>query len=312
MALFSANAEGATENLWLEYSPPPECPGVDHIERRIGEWLNGTLPSTDRLYVRATLTWTGSQWRTLVQVELDGAPSERQVDVETCIDGADFVALAVVLAVEPDNAQGPEPAAAPHPEPLESAPPPTPNEPEKPPRASEPTNAPRTPVRGFAGLGAFLRTGSLPEPRFGLALQGGLVWSHWLMRVEARAIPAAAFFPATAAATIDFSLYALDLAGCYSWQFGALALGPCLSLEGGAVVSDQAGDGPLREAVATPWFALTPGVEATLPLSQHLRLYGSAGVSVPLTQFRLELDDGSLAHQATVGGEGTLGGRFFF
>lgn len=249
----------------------------------------------------------------MISVLLDGTRTERSVEVETCLDGADLVALTTVLAVEPENAKTPEPRAqAPRTQQVEEEPPAPAQEPQQTPvPAEEPQDAGNS-AEGLLGLGAFVRSGSLPGLRPGILARGGLKWDHWQAKIEFRALPPAESLPTGSAAPIDFSMYNLALMGCYAWQIQAFSIGPCAAIEGGAVISDQAGEGAYRSAVVTPWLGLTPGLELGLKLSGSFQIYATGGVSVPLTQVRLELDDGALAHQAGVGGDATLGLHYFF
>lgn len=313
-----ASALAEHQASWLTWSPPPECPLAQDIQRQVEQWLDGALPSDRGLLVKGQVHWTGQHWLTSVAVTLDGVTREREVQVPTCSDAADFVALAVVLAIDPDNPQGDEGNEAPLPEA-------TPTEqfedaeylmgPAAAPRDQESTSPHRPEKQGLGGLvgaGAVIATGALPGVRGGLELYGGIFGKHWQGRLEARALLPAKYEAAGAAAPITFSLLVGRVVGCYLWSAAALAFGPCLGFEAGALFSDQEGGGPEREQVITPWLAVAPGAEINFSVAKHVGFVAGAQLNIPLAPARLELDDGSEAHQTKLGVQGNVGVRIFW
>ena len=86
---------------WLEWSAPPGCPQSTDIERRVNEWVGGSLPEDGDLSVRTTLSRSAKQWDVGVVISREGQTAERRVSVSSCAAAADFVAIAVALAVDP-------------------------------------------------------------------------------------------------------------------------------------------------------------------------------------------------------------------
>ncbi len=88
---------------WLSWHAPPECPSASYIEERIVEWL-GRPPSVEaRLAVDAAVLWRDDHWQVTAEISQARQKGERQVLVASCTEAADFVALSVVLALDPDS-----------------------------------------------------------------------------------------------------------------------------------------------------------------------------------------------------------------
>src|SRR5688572_574339 len=166
-------AEGTTRfpANWLSWSPPPECPTQEYIEGRITEWLGGELPASAELEVSARLTWVDSgRWEVQVLARLNGREGLRHITVQRCSEAADFVALAVVLAVNPDfaPADGIEAPTAAPPADADAISPFGPSEPvapEKPkPLPPAPIAKEKVPLFLSFGLRGELDLGTFPSP----------------------------------------------------------------------------------------------------------------------------------------------------
>lgn len=324
----------ASEPTWLSWRAPPECPDPSYIQSKVTDWLEGPLPGPERLSVDGATHWTGERWRVSVNVALDGRPGRREVEVDRCSDAADFVALTVVLAVNPESALGePAPTDAEAATPAESAS-------EAPEQgaaaqataeqamveqamveqaepASEPTRAsspkPDGGPRWSVALAPELAAGVLPGARFGVGLFAGLGLGRLETQLGVRWLPPGSDVPANAAAPISYSLLGARATAAYLWPTGALALGPLVAFEVGAIFSDQEGDGGQERAlVTTPWFGAGAGALAEIAFSPQTFLRVSGELAIPLTQTYLRLDDGQLAHAPAIGARTELGVRFLF
>jgi hypothetical protein len=91
----------AASPSWLKWDAPPECPGVAHLEARLTEWMGRSLDPDIDLQVRASITWKDGAWEVSTHFVYRQQVGERQVRVDTCTEAVDFVALTVVLAVDP-------------------------------------------------------------------------------------------------------------------------------------------------------------------------------------------------------------------
>lgn len=96
------NAPKPTENTWLAWSAPEECPGPDQIQKRLQEWLKAPLKPQHELKVVASATSHEGLWLISVDFSYGSDQGTRQVSLENCSEGADFVALTVALAIDPE------------------------------------------------------------------------------------------------------------------------------------------------------------------------------------------------------------------
>jgi len=309
---------------WLSWSPPPECPNQEYIEGRILEWLGGELPASAELEVNARVAWVDSgQWEVHVRAQLNGREGVRSITVQRCGDAADFVALTVVLAVNPDFA--PPPAI----DSSESAPPvdaeaispfaaSAAEEPEKPKEPSLPAGAAlvskeKTPLFLSFGMRGELDLGTFPSARGGMAVDGAVSWPHWFLSLSGALYPEVQENLAGASGPIAFSLLALRARGCHLFGNPSFRLGPCLSAELGTIQAGQTSGHVDPPQASELWSAISAGLEAQLRVLPWLSPFATVDASFPLSRPRFILDDGTLVHQpsvvALVGG---IGIRLFF
>ncbi|HXS16231.1 MAG TPA: hypothetical protein VN764_03530, partial [Polyangiaceae bacterium] len=252
LALVSTSARAQSQN-WLDWRAPPECPPASVVEARVSEWLGGSLKEPDQLAVQADLSWNQPSWQVTVDITYQGHHGRRQVIVNSCQDAADFVAVAVVLTVDPalaqqipeasaatlENASGdPEmrasEPAAPTPEPSSSD---APEEPKGTAVAAPSKRAPR--VRGHVTLEAEGAYGPLPGLRPGVALGMGIEVERHVLMLSARFLPGMNVEPSQAVAPISFGLLAGRLSWAYLFLRGNVSAGPLLSLSAGAIRTKQ-------------------------------------------------------------------------
>lgn len=307
---------------WLEWSVPPECPPASVIEARVVEWLGGPLTEPEQLAVRAHLTWRQPSWHVAVDITYQGHHGQRQVMVSSCQDAADFVAVAVVLTVDPTAAQqipeadatnlqklsedGPEAQLADVAAPAEPRPSAAPPAQDVPPSASPP---PRTAgVRGHVTLEAEGSYGPLPGFRPGVSLGGGIEVARHVFMLNARWLPGMNVEPAQASAPILFALVGGRLAWSYPLLHGDFSLGPLVSVSAGSIITRQ-GDAARKFEF---WGAAGVGGTALVRLGSWAQVVSELEFEVPFTRPSFVLSDGSRVHQVSWGGRGALGVRFFF
>jgi len=313
---------------WLEWSGPPECPGPEHVEARIVEWLGAPPASAAGLKAKSTVTWTGAGWQVEVVVTWSDRVGERRVRLESCRDAADLVALAVALAVNPDLDAGSagvptwtdETSTSPN----AAGPPPDPAPPDTAPErdaASEQSSresaagpaalapAPAGQWAFLLGAAAELSMGALPRVHGGVSAELGIAARRIGLWVGGRFLPPTNEVFEEAATPIRFALIAARLGADYDLFAGALRLGPRTAFELGVVEAGQAAGAlaPLEDSAV--WAALGLGIHAGLAAWRWLEPVGSWELTVPLTQPRFVLDDGTLVHQSTVGFRLDLGVR---
>lgn len=308
------------EPSWLHWAPPPECPKADYIAAQVAEWLGGPVPTDSGLEVDAQLTWTGARWEVSVNVAFDGSVGERRVAVDSCTEAADFVAVSVVLAVDPslaetlplDESSEPEPYDSPTPSPQEAnAEADVPKREassagEKPrPRSSSPTFTPHVQVGGEA------LWVSLPEAQLGVSVGGGVRLGRLTTTLGGHFLPPDATSTEATLAPISFSLLTARLSAEHHWELGRLvSVGPSLSIEGGGLFAEQRG--AETRSAEQAWLAAAPGVSVTIRLARRFSLLGQLEAVVPLLQPSLVLSDGSLLHDVGPGARASAGVRVFF
>jgi hypothetical protein len=287
---------------WLSWSPPPECPSQEYIEDRIREWLGGELPASAQLEVSARLTWVDSgQWEVQVDARLNGREGRRHITVEHCSEAADFVALAVVLAVNPDFAPAEVTGSAKTAPDAEAISPLGPSATADPAEASKPSlEQEKIPLYLSFGVRGELDLGTFPAPGGGLAIDGAVSWPHWFLSLSGALYPEVQENLAGASGPIAFSLLALRARGCYLFGSSSVRLGPCLSAELGTIQAGQT-SGHIDPPHATElWSAVSAGLEAQLAVLPWLAPFAMLDASFPLTRPRFVLDDGTLVHQPSV------------
>ena len=300
-----ATAQTEEEDSWLRLSAPAGCPDRTSIEARVVELLGRSVPSPAELDVRAVITFDAPDWEVDVTLAAGDARGTRRVRAATCADVADFVAITVVLAIDPGHAAvEPEPAPvgpfpeAPVAEPMASA------EAEAAPAA--PLAVSRVPRsrRFFLAAGAEGLVGTLPSVRVGPTASAGAQLGSFLLALGGSYFPPLGEGADIAANPIALSLVHARARSCLSFGARSLSGGPCLHVDVGAMMADEAVTGGRRATEL--YVALGGGARGVLRLSPHVSLVAQAGVAVPLTQPRFVLSDGTLVHQPRLGGTASL------
>ncbi len=317
----TAHAENPPPN-WLDYSPPPECPSSDHIDARLVEWL-GPRFSTQDLQAKADLNWVNQSWRVVVELNVGGVLGERTVAVNSCSEAADFIALAVALAVDSEFKH-----------PLETS-------------QERPTTLAEQPVSSATGdtakladpLGSALRPATdASEPSLGISSgsEGGEPWSTQRWFVSAELLGLSGILPRFAlggGVHVGLELGWLRFSGqafvlppvtrsvagtdteiwlggggvgiCGSFGDRSVAAGPCLSGQWGSLMgknSEKSGSGLFA--------AILPGAYVSVG-TPRVRGVVRGDVLLPYAAPRFELSGGTLIYESRPGISLQLGVEVF-
>jgi len=296
--------------------------------------LGGAPSRASDLTVETALRWTEQKWEVTVDITLAGHSGTRRILVDTCQDAADFVAVAVVLAVDPARAErwsSDEPVEAPEPQPTRAADLDLDERDgahagdESTTMIAEPWQAGADPPSRFdsgAGSGSAwalrphlsgaleLATGVLPEPRLGPSVALGVRLERWSLGLAGRWFPPASTSPDHAEAPIDFSLIDARLLASYLVLGSQAKLGPIASLTGGSIRAKQRIES--AQVIREPWVAFGAGAMGAFAFHPDMSVFGEIEVAMPLTQPSFVLDDGSHVHRVGYGLRAALGLRVFF
>lgn len=312
---------------WLVWSPPPECPGPAFVRERVRSWLGGRLPDPGALEARGHVQWSGEEWEIVVTLRVGEAEGERRVRVATCGDAAEFLAVAIVLAVDPERAvdfphaveaeAGREPALEGDEEPVPPAErqPPLPPSPPVAPPAEVPSPTPpvlgrqRTPWRWLLGASVEGALGALPAFQIGPAAELGIQRGPFVLTVGGRYLPPVTQRPDGAVAPISYSLAAGRLGACALGDLEFVEVGPCAAMSVGALWTDQPPPGSISETV--PWVDVQVGAMARF-FGPSVAVQLGGGLSVPVTQPEFVVSSGETVHQPGPGLVLDLGVEFFF
>lgn len=318
-----ARAE-APERDWLSWQGPLECQNTREVERQI-ESLLGRAPDLAQLpSTRVEVGWALERgWNLRIRVSLPEGERRREVDVRTCADGFDVVALTLALILDPDlqlsgdGALDPEsvpglaaassdPASAqqdgtlasavslapavpePHADPIEPA------EPDGsgmgPRRTREAAPALAVAVGGRADFG------SLPASLFGGGLELSLSAWQWRLDAGGAFLGKAGDTLPTARYPVSYSILFGSLRGCR--DFGGDRgghFGLCLGGQLGSLAASEMGGE--RRHPRGPWAAANLGAEMGLDLSDTWGAFSRLELVFPLIHHELELAGGSVVHE---------------
>lgn len=283
---------------WLVWTPPAECPGAEYVEGKVVEGLGEPVPADVDLRARAEVVQLGDEWEVRVELQSGQGTGERRVRVRSCAEAADFVALAVTLAIDPDSAPARNEDAALLME--EPAPPLVAEEATA--RSEEGVAArPGLPFRFGVQMGALGSVGAMPTAAFGFEPAAVLALGPWQARVAFRWYRGLDFTVPDVAGVVSYEVLGGALSLGYRAGLGSLLLVPTVTAE----VGQLAGDGGTQL-----WVRLEGGLEAALVSTAPFEPFLSLGLSVPVGEVHFSYY--GVPRPAPVAGVAALGVRAFF
>ena len=319
----AAPAEPARAASWLDWHGPVECQNTREVERQI-ESLLGHAPDLAQMPpTRVDLSWAAERgWTLRIGVALPRGERRREVDVRTCADGFDVVALTLALILDPDLDLGePLEQALPVDAAAESAEAPmVPDaaqqvgalapvahadissggaeawgrDPEPPAAVPEKTRR-HPPALGLAA-GGRADLGSLPATLFGGELELSLAAWDWRFSAGAAFLGRGGETLPTARYPVSYSnLFGLARV-CREFQgLGGGHFGTCLGGELGSLGVSEVG-GQERSARGV-WASANVGVELGLDLSPRWGAYTRMDLVFPLVRHELTLEGAGVVHE---------------
>jgi hypothetical protein len=320
-------ASAARRPSWLEWQGPLECQNTREVERELASLL-GHDPELDRLPpTRVTLGWSTERgWMLQIRVLLPGGERQRDVDVHTCLDGFDVVALTLALILDPSLQAGADAAAdvasaaastaaseaaetsteasAPLPDPSTQTPGSAPPEPAPlaPPSTElAPANAPGVSERAAPPFALALSAsgridlGSLPTALYGGGIELTLGAGDWRFDTGAGLIGRSGIALPNARYAVSYSDLFGVLRGCreFHGERGGY-FGTCAGGQLGALAASEQ-DGARRQAHGL-WAAADLGAELGVDLSSRWNGYGRLELAFPLVRHEFALVGGSVAY----------------
>jgi len=252
------------------------------VEGEIDNLLGGPAVEHSRnsLRVQATVEH-GGQWLVTLETESKTTSGHRTIEAATCQGLANATALIVALMIDPDAVAARSGKAQVDARPPE---PPAPSAP----ASAEAREAPGAPgaraTSVLAGAAVAGNAGVLPSPDVGVGVSVGVLHPGWRVEVRAdygpRRVPSDSLTDPPGAHG-RFSFLAGTLAGCGTFTQPRIELGPCASLEVGAVRGQ--GVGATQTASQTsPWVGLGAGVFAAIRANARLYFPVHADAVFPL------------------------------
>jgi len=314
------------ERDWLHWQGPLECQNTREVERQIESLLGhppdpAQLPST-----RVEVSWVLERgWNLRIRVALPQGERRREVDVRTCADGFDVVALTLALILDPDlqlgddaaldpesapglASAGSEPASTastPADAPLGAAAPLAAasggagdSEPPSPPESVGAAGTPRALDLPALSLSANGRAdfGSLPSSMYGGGLELSLSAWQWRLDGGGAFLGKAGDTLATARYPVSYSNLFGVLRGCR--EFGGDRgghFGMCVGGQLGSLAASEMGG--QRRHPRGLWAAADLGAEMGLDLSESWGAFTRLEMVFPLVHHELELAGGTVLYQ---------------
>jgi hypothetical protein len=324
-ALLCLSARGRAESAvtgaeWLRWQGPIECQNTREVERQI-ESLLGHAPDPSQLPpTRVEVSWAPERsWTLRIRVALPAGERRREVDVRTCADGFDVVALTLALILDPDLQLGddasaldaagtsaaateqPAPAVAPAPVAASAAPPSKDSDVQAPtegPDSSAGTTAVVVDTGPSLELSASGRAdfGSLPSSLYGGGLDLSFSAAQWRTDLGGAFLGKAGDQLPSARYPVSYSNLFGSLRGCR--EFGGNRgghFGLCVGGQLGSVgASEQGGE---RRSPRGLWVAATLGAELGMDLSETWGAFSRVELVFPFEHHELELAGGSVVHE---------------
>lgn len=282
-ALLSVLLQQTDASAIAEWTAPNGCP----TQAEAVASLRPRPPSLLRARVRIDEPKAEKvRWRAVVFMDGVGPTRTRVIDASSCEEVSRAALLVIDLArVEAlELAAGPSAEQAnPAPEPNVASRPPLPEDASEPPvlekaEEDDPTSPPlRFPFRIGPTLAS--NVGVYPTPTVGIGLATSFGNESWRLNV--------ALFDwlrlTDATNRGSFALFSGSVQGCRQWAIASWTLGPCVTVEGGAL-SGQGIRLTETRGGTVPWFALRGGAGVRFRAGAHVSPWASLDVGVNLVR----------------------------
>jgi hypothetical protein len=325
----ASRALAAPAAPWLDWHGPIECQNTREVERQIESLLGHAPDLTQMPPTRVDLAWAAARgWTLRIGVALPGGERRREVDVRTCADGFDVVALTLALILDPDLELG-EPLAPPPAAPsladVDAAEDPAADgrdteaevgavapiahavAVEAAPAPAELDDSPGSPAMSASGhapaltlaAGGRADLGSLPATLFGGELELSLAAWNW--RLSAGAV-----FLGRGGETLPTARYPVSYSNLFGLArvcrefpgVGGGHFGTCAGAELGSLGVSEVG-GEERSARGI-WASANLGVELGLDLTSSWGAYTRMDLVFPLVRHELTLQGAGVVHELPV------------
>ncbi|HYQ14182.1 MAG TPA: hypothetical protein VEQ58_00435, partial [Polyangiaceae bacterium] len=319
----------------LEWSAPPECPGLEAVQARIRK-LAGSLRSATKPHANATITRSaeGGLHLRLVMRSENGV-GERNIDGKSCNDLAGAAAVALVLLLQSGDAgessdggsdstrgvdgqrpEGKSAAGAASSEQRSSEPPP----------AQAPSSAPTVPAHAASSSqrprrfllqlpAATLGIGPVPGLSFGVVAAAGVSFERW------RFLAGGTLWLKRRASTsngeqqygADISHVTGQLLTCRTLGLSRFELGPCATVSVQHVSARGTGAHIAPRTAQATWLGLGVAAQARAHVSAWFSVLLGLGVELETAHPRLSLESvGDVQQLLPVAGTLTLGAEWYF
>jgi len=293
----TASAAGAAS--LIEWDAPEGCLGALDVYARLSALLGREPETLGKLsQVRGSVVQTAKGYRLVLEAFEPARRSSRLFEAERCDDLVDAAAVAIALAIAPEEASRLAPSALAHADPgadargeRSSAEAATPSDA----AASNESPRPAAPrLRGVASAGAVIEQGALPRLSPGFAVGGGVEWDTVSLGAYATLL-ASQTLRVAAGENVEFDLLFAGLRACHALRDRPPALSACASFEAGrmrALGLDLQQANEARDL----WLAAGASVDARWPLSGALAIQLRAEPMFPLDRKEYTVNGSESVH----------------
>jgi hypothetical protein len=276
----------------VEWDAPEGCAGALEVHARSSRLLGyepDTLGKLSR--IRGSVVRTATGYRLVLEAFEHARRSSRLFEAASCDDLVDTAALAIALAIAPEQAAGITPPAGQ----AEGAANAAAGTPEPPPGAGSAdalSSAPSSSggaaaagsglpsLRGFAAADVLVESGALPRPSPGVAVRAGVLLGALSLGAQG-ALFGAQTLDVAPDQNVEFELLAAGVRGCWRLRETPPRLNACAGAEAGRYRGIGLGLTPARR-VRDLWLAAGAALDAEWPLGPALAVELRAEPMLPL------------------------------
>jgi hypothetical protein len=260
----------------VEWDAPEGCAGALEVHARSSRLLGyepDTLGKLSR--IRGSVVRTAQGYRLVLEAFEHDRRSSRVFEAASCDDLVDTAALAIALAIAPEQtaAGTPEPPRGAGPADALSSAPSSSGD-----AAGAGSGAPS--LRGFAAADALVESGALPRPSPGVAVRAGVLLGALSLAAQG-ALFGAQTLGVAPDQNVEFELLAAGVRGCWRLRETPPRLNACAGAEAGRYRGIGLGLTPARQ-VRDLWLAAGAALDAEWPLGPALAVELRAEPMLPL------------------------------